>query len=183
MIDQNFDKRFQLFRKNAENPDILRLELMASLWELKETLGEYDKTKVGAGVFDDHCNVFYGFNRLGEARTQGDNSRLHTHAEKEAIECALRTKNELDSSPIESAAITLKSIYVTKFPCEECAKLIVAADIKELVCIEPYASSRWYESQTRARKTLEEHGVSIIEIEQEALDSHMKVMNELVTSH
>lgn len=54
------------------------------------------------------------------------------HAEMEALLCCART----GASPVDG------TLYTTTFPCHNCAKHIVAAGIKRVVFVEPYAKSR-----------------------------------------
>ena len=78
-------------------------------------------------------------NRL-EKSTIGDFTELGrvVHAEMEAIlACARNNVSTRDAT-----------LFCTTFPCHNCAKHIVAAGIKRVVYIEPYAKSRAFEFHT-----------------------------------
>ncbi|WP_306131314.1 deaminase [Roseivivax marinus] len=58
-----------------------------------------------------------------------------THAEMSALSDAARL----------GLAVEHSTLHVTTFPCHNCAKHVIAAGIKRVVYIEPYAKSRAYE--------------------------------------
>lgn len=82
-----------------------------------------------------------------------------THAEMTALSDAAR----LGRSTLGS------TIYVTTFPCHNCAKHLVAAGIKRIVYIEPYTKSKAFElsgdalskSKTDSGKVVVEHFIGI----------------------
>lgn len=117
-------------------------------------------TKVGACIVDqDKKVVSIGYNgmpkgldedKLSWNKGEGlDNKYLYVcHAEFNAI---LNTRN--------GSALKGCSLYVTLFPCNECAKAIVQSGIKELI----YADNKYEDSiQTQAsKKMLELAGVKL----------------------
>lgn len=117
-------------------------------------------TKVGACIVDsDNKVVSIGYNgmpkgldedKLSWNKGEGlDNKYLYVcHAEFNAI---LNTRN--------GSALKGCSLYVTLFPCNECAKAIVQSGIKELI----YADNK-YEGTTEnlaSRKMIEMAGIKI----------------------
>ena len=82
-----------------------------------------------------------------------------THAEMTALSDAAR----LGRSTLGA------TIYVTTFPCHNCAKHLVAAGIKRIVCIEPYTKSKAFElsgdalskCKTDSGKIVVEHFIGI----------------------
>lgn len=61
------------------------------------------------------------------------------------------------------------TLYTTKFPCLECADIIVSANIKRVVTARIYEGSKWGEVQNRALTLFEERGVQV-----EYIDIEMK---------
>lgn len=82
-----------------------------------------------------------------------------THAEMSAL---------LDAARLGRSTLGA-TIYVTTFPCHNCAKHLVASGIKRIVYIEPYAKSKAFElsgdalskSATEERKVTVEHFIGI----------------------
>lgn len=121
-------------------------------------------TKVGACIVDqDKKVVSIGYNgmpkgldedQLSWNKNEGlDNKYLYVcHAEFNAI---LNTRN--------GSALKGCSLYVTLFPCNECAKAIVQSGIKELI----YADNKYEDSiQTQAsKKMLELAGIKLRKFE------------------
>jgi deoxycytidylate deaminase len=68
-------------------------------------------------------------------------------------------------TPLEGCAL-----LVTSHPCMSCAKTIVQAGIKQVVCPEPEAgfASRWAEDIKRTRALFYECGVHLITFEEAA---------------
>jgi dCMP deaminase len=83
-----------------------------------------------------------------------------THSEQNAIANAARV-----GTPLEGCAL-----LVTSHPCMSCAKTIVQAGIKQVVCPEPEAgfASRWAEDIKRTRALFYECGVHLITFEEAA---------------
>lgn len=86
-----------------------------------------DKVKVGAVLVDIHQRIVYGANRVipngcgGVEACQVDGHCVSTiHAEIDAI---VGSKRDLYGA----------TIYVTRYPCEACARAIVTAGIKTVV--------------------------------------------------
>jgi len=137
-------------------------EFFISLAFLSAMRSKDPSTQVGACIVDDdHRVVSLGYNgfplgcgddKLPWARTS-DNGELFTkypyvvHAEANAI----MNKN--------SASTKNCRMYVALFPCNECAKLIIQARIKEVI----YVSDKYHDKNPfiASRKMLDMAGVSI----------------------
>jgi cytidine deaminase len=65
------------------------------------------------------------------------------HAEQAAI----------TDAAMRGIALCRATLYVTTFPCHECARMILAAGIERVVYIEPYAKSRAVEQYPKAITT------------------------------
>lgn len=61
------------------------------------------------------------------------------------------------------------TLYTTKFPCLECAEIIVSANIKRVVTARIYEGSKWVQTQNQALGFFEERGVQV-----EYIDIEMK---------
>ena len=81
-----------------------------------------------------------------------------SHAEANAIANAARV-----GTPLEGCAM-----LVTHYPCMSCAKTIVQAGIKQVVCPEPEVgfAERWAEDIQRTRALFYECGVHLITFEE-----------------
>lgn len=109
-------------------------EYFMGIAELASLRSKDPNTKVGAVIVDrEHKVVSIGYNgmprgldeeQLSWAKNDGlDNKYLYVcHAELNAI---LNTRN--------GSALKDCTLYVTLFPCNECAKAIIQAGIKEIV--------------------------------------------------
>ena len=119
-----------------------------------------DTTQVGAVIIDRRGVVratgWNGFPRgiVDAPERYADREiklALIVHAEANAIANAAAV-----GVPLEGCGLV-----VTKFPCSECAKLIIQAGINEVYTKEPERDSRWRESAQIARMMFEEAGVSV----------------------
>lgn len=114
-------------------------------------LSKDPRTKVAALVVDHRGAVralgYNGFPRGIEDKPEWLNDRqvknmMVAHAEANAIANAAAV-----GTPLEGCAIV-----VTKFPCRECAKLIINAGIKHVHSIEIDIESDWVESNSDASR-------------------------------
>ena len=136
--------------------------------EAMATLSPDPSTKVGCLVFGPGYEIraqgWNGAPRGSSAdRDERYNNRAErlmwaTHAEANAIANAARV-----GTPLEGCAL-----LVTSHPCMSCAKTIVQAGIKQVVCPEPEAgfASRWAEDIKRTRALFYECGVHLITFEE-----------------
>lgn len=77
--------------------------------------------------------------------------RLVVHAEANAIANAAAV-----GVPLEGCGLV-----VTKFPCRECAKLIIQAGIKKVYTQQIESDSHWTESAEHARMMFDEAGINV----------------------
>ena len=108
--------------------------------------------KVGAVlVTPDRRQLSLGFNGL-PAGTPDLPSLLHDREAKQAV-MVHAERNCLEQAPFNPRGCTL---YVVRFPCEACARLIAAAGVARLVApIPDFAHPRWGESWRRSAEVLE----------------------------
>jgi len=135
------------------------------------TLSRDPSTKVGCLVFGPGYEIrASGWNGAPRGCAADVDSRYATrdeklwwaaHAEANAIANAARVGTALDGC----------AMLVTHFPCmiHGCAKAIVQAGIKQVVCPEPDAAfaERWAEDIRRTRELFYECGVHLITFERE----------------
>ena len=125
--------------------------------ELVASWSKDPSTKVGARIVDDKYRVISeGFN--GPPRGVNDDPtidretklRRTIHAEKNAILFAHRD-------------LTGATLYVTHFPCSQCAAFIVQAGIKEVVTYTPEPSfhERWRADIEEAQRIFRDAGVVV----------------------
>lgn len=138
--------------------------------EAMATLSPDPSTKVGCLVFGPGYEIraqgWNGAPRGSNAdRDERYNNRAErlmwaTHSEQNAIANAARV-----GTPLEGCAM-----LVTHYPCMSCAKTIVQAGIKQVVCPEPEAgfAERWAEDIQRTRALFYECGVHLITFEEAA---------------
>ena len=146
------------------------------------TWSKDSSTKVGCVIIDEENTVkslgYNGFPRCFNDEINNRHERpqkyLYTvHAEENAILNAVRN------------GITLKDtiIYITYFPCNECAKAIINSGVKTLVTYEPnFLDSRWGESFKISHEMLVECGVKIIIYSDEHDDFYQKIVKNLSKS-
>lgn len=126
-------------------------------------LSKDPRTKVGCLVIDSRGAVraqgYNGFPRgvdddPGRYADRNIKNRLVAHAEANAIANAAAV-----GTPLEGCGMV-----VTKFPCHECAKLIINAGITRIYTKRPEADSVWMGSAETAEMMFNESGV-IVETE------------------
>lgn len=122
-------------------------------------LSKDPSTKVGALIIDDRGAIravgYNGFPRgvdddPGRYADRAVKLRLIAHAEANAIANAAAVGTPLNGC----------SLVVTKFPCHECAKLIINAGIKR-VLTSPAAPGAWLDSSLTASWMFDEAGVKV----------------------
>ena len=117
-------------------------------------------TRVGAVIANDlHQVLGLGFN--GFPREMDDSPHLYAdrptkyarvlHAEVNAILNAI-------------ASVRGETIYVTMYPCHECAKVIIQSGIERLVTAPP-TTDRWDESHKNSARFFQEAGIIVDEID------------------
>lgn len=75
------------------------------------------------------------------------------HAEASAVSLAARVGSRLQ----------LCTAYITKYPCNHCASLLINAGITKIVTPPMRKDSRWYNESSLARSMLAEAGVEAVE--------------------
>lgn len=149
----------------GERKNTLKKELIAMKMALISSLESKDpSTQVGACIEKNNKIISTGFNHnpVGwdssefpwgrDVKTIGEENTKYPyviHAELDAIsKCSNR--NELDGA----------TIYVTLFPCIQCAKTIVAFGIKKVI----YGEYRESIESICARRLLEKSGVEMVQM-------------------
>ena len=133
---------------------------MARIW----SENSYCKRRqVGALVVKDKMIISDGYNGTPsgfENVCEDENNVTKSyvlHAEANAITKLARSSNNSDGS----------TLYVTASPCIECAKLIIQAGIKRVVCNapDPAFAVRWAEDIAEAQLILSHAGVELVSLE------------------
>jgi deoxycytidylate deaminase len=135
----------------------------------------YHQEPVYAPVTEQFDVSYQGFNNLNFGRGLPDKlcqiildnpemkALITTHAEQ----YLLGVKNNQRVFEKEYNA----TLYVTKFPCFDCAEIIVTANIKRVVTARIYKGSKWAFSQNQALALFKEKGVQVEYIDIQMKDS------------
>ena len=138
----NWNKRFS------------ELAVNVSKWSKDES------TQVGAIIVDENRTILStGYNGIPRGCEDSPQRQIRPqkyfyfeHAEKNAIYNAARTGTKLDGS----------SIYVTMFPCVDCARAIIQSGIRRIISPEADLSNpNWKESFKYSIELLSEAGIII----------------------
>jgi dCMP deaminase len=136
---------------------------LAKFYPLAMEVAELSKdprTKVGAVVIDARGAVravgYNGFPRgveddPGRYADRDTKLLLVAHAEANAIANAAAVGTPLDGC----------GLVVTKYPCHECAKLVINAGIRQIGAPAPGTDSAWLKSNDIARMMFSEAGVAV----------------------
>jgi dCMP deaminase len=136
---------------------------LAKFYPLAMEVAELSKdprTKVGAVVIDARGAVravgYNGFPRgveddPGRYADRDTKLLLVAHAEANAIANAAAVGTPLDGG----------GLVVTKYPCHECAKLVINAGIRQIGAPAPGTDSAWLKSNDIARMMFSEAGVAV----------------------
>lgn len=145
----------------------VKLKKYMRVAEAVASLSKDESTKVGAVLIGpDGEGGPWGYNGAPRGSSiddrQSEISRetkraFFEHAERNAIFSAARSGTKTDGM----------SLVVTHFPCAECARAIIQAGIRQVVCKSPAEgfAERWAESIALSRQMLAECDVDVIEIE------------------
>ena len=119
------------------------------------------KTGVGCVIVSETNNeISMGYNGFPRGANDSINERYYKplkyawteHSERNAIFKAAKEGHSTDGC----------KMYVTYFPCHECARAIIQAGIKEIITYEPdFSHEKWGESWNIALDMFEECGVKI----------------------
>lgn len=131
-------------------------------YELSNHVAKWSKdpsTKVGAVlVGKDTRNISLGYN--GFPRGIADNlSRLSNREVKYHL-TQHAERNALDNAKFDTAGSTL---YVTFFPCSECAKSIVSKGVSRVVCPFPSEREPWQTDSVWTKMIFGEAGVQLVQ--------------------
>lgn len=110
---------------------------------------------VGCVVVGPHRNVLTtGFNGFPRGVQETDERMLDKPTKLLFIAHAER--NAMDQAARHGISLHGASMFVTKHPCNECAKSIIQAGIQRVVCPPLSADSSWSESARLAKTMLDE---------------------------
>jgi len=109
-------------------------------------------TKVGACIEVGDSYVIAANTRASDFSPKPCPDEIHLHAEFNAIMYAFDTEEVFNPD----------AIYVTEFPCVECAKLIVATGFTTVVSPSP-GFSKWYDSQRLAMRLFDAFDVKMVD--------------------
>lgn len=90
------------------------------------------KVKVGSVIVDDFGQQFYGANRLVPSITC-DKTECNKLLYDGKMHCVSTIHSEVDAIIRARRDLNGATIYVTRYPCENCARAIVTAGIREVV--------------------------------------------------
>lgn len=118
--------------------------------------------KVGCVIVSPQCDVratgYNGFPRgvnedVHERHDQQVKYLFTEHAERNAIYAAARL----------GTALADCTIYVPWYPCADCARAIIQAGLKRMVCYAPdFSDPKWGDGFVVAKTMLEESGVQVV---------------------
>jgi dCMP deaminase len=130
---------------------------------LANTIAQFSKdpnTKVGAVMIDKRGSVrSQGYNGFPRG-VDDDPARYANHAVKLAM-IAHAEANAIANAASVGIPLFDCSMVVTKFPCAECAKLVINAGISDVYAPRPEFDSKWYDSNVLAIKLFNEAGVEV----------------------
>ncbi len=123
-------------------------------------LSKDPRTKVGAVVIDARGAVrAVGYN--GFPRGVEDDPGRYAHRETKLLLVAHAEANAIANAAAVGTPLEGCGLVVTKYPCHECAKLIINAGIRQVGAPAPGTDSDWLKSNSVARMMFEEAGVSV----------------------
>jgi dCMP deaminase len=116
-------------------------------------------TKVGALLVKELCIISTGYNRFPDGVRETEERLLHRPTKYALVVHA--EANAILSAGKEARGATL---FCTLQPCAECAKLIIQAGIRKVVCAAPTEEQlgRWGDSFNYAEMMFAEAGVEVI---------------------
>lgn len=109
--------------------------------ELMSTRSKDPSTKVGA-VIVDHSRRLLGTGYNGFPRGVADHPSRY---EDKAVKYKLVVHAEANAILNAVKSVQGMTLYATKFPCSECAKLIVQSGISHVVTNPPSTDGKWAE--------------------------------------
>lgn len=113
------------------------------------------RQKVGCVVVGPFNNILTtGFNGFPRGVTENDERMLDKVTKLQFIAHAER--NAMDQAARHGISLHGSTMFVTKHPCNECAKSIIQAGIRRVVCQPLDSDSSWTESSRLAKTMLDE---------------------------
>lgn len=113
------------------------------------------RQKVGCVVVGPFNNILTtGFNGFPRGVTENDERMLDKVTKLQFIAHAER--NAMDQAARHGISLHGSTMFVTKHPCNECAKSIIQAGIRRVVCPPLDSDSSWTESSRLAKTMLDE---------------------------
>lgn len=134
-------------------------KLIPLAWETSK-LSKDPRTKVGCLVVDDRGAIrASGYN--GFPRGVDDSPERYADRALKQKLVAHSEANAIANAAAVGTPLINCSMIVTKFPCQECAKLIINAGIKHVYTTQMEDDSYWKESNIVALSMFLEAGVSV----------------------
>jgi len=125
--------------------------------ELSAMIATWSKdpsTKVGAVIANDHDHKVRGIGYNGFPRGVEDTNERYAHR---PTKYKLVVHAEVNAILNADGSVAGCTLYTTKFPCSECAKLIIQSGITEIVF--GSEDARWAEDAESSRLMFNEAGV------------------------
>lgn len=132
----------------------------ARFLEMAALVGSWSKDpdhKVGAVVVDER-RVVLGVGYNGFPRYVSDAPERY---EDRLVKLKLIVHAEANAILNSSAALRGAYLYCTRFPCSDCAKLIIQSGITSIVSPDVSPDSRWSEDAEFSKKMMSEAFVSV----------------------
>ena len=160
------------FSVATDTSNLSKLKWTRRFFELAEHIAGWSKdpsTKVGAVIIgkdhEDKKVLGMGFNGFPRG-VEDDAWRYQERQVKYALVVHSEANAILDASGRQLHGCTL---ITTKFPCASCAKLIIQAGIKTVICpmLDPQkraADARWWEDAKIASRMFFEAAVSVLDV-------------------
>ncbi|CAG9799896.1 unnamed protein product [Chironomus riparius] len=108
-------------------------EIPMRLAEIASTRSKFENNKVGACIVDDEYRILgYGYNGYPRLRKRENNEKYNARENNILYRCCA-AQNAIHHS---TSSVRKATLYVTSFPCEQCAKTIVQSEIKRVIYLE-----------------------------------------------
>ncbi len=147
-MDKSLEKAKKYIKLSRYNADIFSKDPNTKVGCIILTEDFSRILSTGVNGFPRHFN-----DDLSERWVKPLKLKLICHAESNSVANAARTGTPIDNSVIA----------VTKFPCSNCAKLLIQAGIKKIYSIEPdYESETWGEDAKLSESMFKEVGIDVI---------------------
>lgn len=108
-------------------------EYFASITKLISSRSPSTKLKVGAVIIKDKRIISSGYNGYPSGC-----EHISIHREGHEINTIHAEQNAISDAARRGVAIENATIYITHYPCINCAKYIISSGIKEVIYLEDY---------------------------------------------